>query len=270
MLFCEKTLKIADFGWSNLKDRVRHTFCGTPEYLAPEMLMEKGHNEKLDVWTLGILLFEMLVGVPPFTPKNIEHKSKGEVEEELKANIVVGLPDQNIKVEYPSYLSADSVDLLKQLLLRKPNDRLSCHEALKHRFFTDKGLVVPEEGAGGGTNFRLFEQMKKVENQKPQQKFLKDSGLPPPSISMMDKQLEATCASQSTEPLDQTFNLSTSVYIEDKDAVISSLIDELAALRQANGSLQEKMKSLEKQLYEKDVLISHLSATSFASVHNDL
>jgi serine/threonine protein kinase len=89
VLFCGDVLKIADFGWSNLKDQVRHTFCGTPEYLAPEMLMEKGHNEKLDVWTLGILLYEMLVGVPPFTPKDTKGKTKGEVEDELKKNIIV-------------------------------------------------------------------------------------------------------------------------------------------------------------------------------------
>lgn len=89
ILFSQGHLKIADFGWSNLKDKVRTTFCGTPEYLAPEMLMEKGHNEKLDVWTLGVLLYEILVGEPPFTPKGTEGLSKAELYEKLKSNIVV-------------------------------------------------------------------------------------------------------------------------------------------------------------------------------------
>lgn len=53
------------------------------------MLMEKGHNEKLDVWTLGILLFEMLVGEAPFTPKRTEGKTQKDLEELLKANIMV-------------------------------------------------------------------------------------------------------------------------------------------------------------------------------------
>lgn len=91
VLVCQGHLKIADFGWSNLKDKVRTTFCGTPEYLAPEMLMEKGHNEKLDVWTLGVLLYEILVGEPPFTPKGTEGMSKADLYEKLKSNIVVGL-----------------------------------------------------------------------------------------------------------------------------------------------------------------------------------
>lgn len=61
--------KIADFGWSNLNDDLRNTFCGTPEYLSPEMIMGKGHNEKNDIWTLGILWYELMVGESPFKLK---------------------------------------------------------------------------------------------------------------------------------------------------------------------------------------------------------
>jgi len=62
-------IKIIDFGWSNQNDDFRNTYCGTPDYLSPEMIMGTGHNEKLDIWTLGILMYELLSGTPPFTPK---------------------------------------------------------------------------------------------------------------------------------------------------------------------------------------------------------
>ena len=61
-------IKLADFGWSSIKDSVRHTFCGTRDYLAPEMILKSGHDEKIDVWTIGILMFELLTGKAPFTP----------------------------------------------------------------------------------------------------------------------------------------------------------------------------------------------------------
>lgn len=69
ILINSKDLKIIDFGWSNVNDDFRNTYCGTPDYLCPEMIMGTGHNEKLDIWTLGVLMFELLIGTPPFTPK---------------------------------------------------------------------------------------------------------------------------------------------------------------------------------------------------------
>lgn len=65
-------LKLADFGLATKvgKNSLARSFCGTAEYLAPEMLQGKGHDHTVDLWTLGILLYEMLVGIPPFFHKN--------------------------------------------------------------------------------------------------------------------------------------------------------------------------------------------------------
>lgn len=65
-------LKLADFGLATkvVRNNLARSFCGTAEYLAPEMLQGKGHDHTVDLWTLGILLYEMLVGIPPFFHKN--------------------------------------------------------------------------------------------------------------------------------------------------------------------------------------------------------
>ena len=83
----DNTLKMADFGWSNLKSNTKNnTYCGTPDYLAPEMVNDLGHNEKLDIWTLGVLLFELLTGSAPFTPVNLRDKNQKmrQLEENIK------------------------------------------------------------------------------------------------------------------------------------------------------------------------------------------
>ena len=69
ILYKENEVRIIDFGWSNLNNDFRNTYCGTTDYLSPEMILGTGHNEKLDVWTVGILMYELLYGVPPFSPK---------------------------------------------------------------------------------------------------------------------------------------------------------------------------------------------------------
>lgn len=62
-------IKISDFGWAAIKegvDSMKNTFCGTFDYMAPEILENKPYNEKVDVWALGVLLFELTQGFAPF------------------------------------------------------------------------------------------------------------------------------------------------------------------------------------------------------------
>ena len=62
----EGYLKLTDFGFAKYCETRTYTLCGTPEYLAPEILNEKGHSFPVDWWALGILTYEMIVGFPPF------------------------------------------------------------------------------------------------------------------------------------------------------------------------------------------------------------
>ena len=60
-------LKLTDFGFAKVIDKRTYTLCGTPEYLAPEILLQKGHGKPVDWWCLGILIYEMIVGIDPFS-----------------------------------------------------------------------------------------------------------------------------------------------------------------------------------------------------------
>ncbi len=63
-------LKLTDFGFAKIVDSRTYTLCGTPEYLAPEMLLNKGHGKPVDWWTFGILLYEMIAGIDPFSDED--------------------------------------------------------------------------------------------------------------------------------------------------------------------------------------------------------
>jgi len=63
----EGVVKVCDFGWSVYRgSQLRTTFCGTPLYLSPEILMGNSYDESVDIWTLGIMLYEMVIGGSPF------------------------------------------------------------------------------------------------------------------------------------------------------------------------------------------------------------
>uniref|UniRef100_A0AAQ6ABM7 protein kinase C n=1 Tax=Amphiprion ocellaris TaxID=80972 RepID=A0AAQ6ABM7_AMPOC len=121
-------VRIADFGLC--KEGMGHgdrtsTFCGTPEFLAPEVLIDNNYTRSVDWWGLGVLIYEMLVGESPFP---------GDDEEEVFDSIV------NDDVRYPRFLSPESVSLIQKLLQKNPEMRLGAGEedALeikRHKFF---------------------------------------------------------------------------------------------------------------------------------------
>ena len=105
-------MRITDFGLSkdNFHKRQRATsFCGSPEYMSPEMLSQEYHTQAVDFYSLGALLYEMLTGLPPLYSIN---------RDEMYANIVQKEP------HYPSYLSHEAIAMLKGLLCKDPQKRL--------------------------------------------------------------------------------------------------------------------------------------------------
>mmetsp|Transcript_12734 Transcript_12734/g.16737 ORF Transcript_12734/g.16737 Transcript_12734/m.16737 type:complete len:627 (-) Transcript_12734:402-2282(-) len=133
-------VRLTDFGLSKegVSDNTSgaHSFCGTPEYLAPEILNRQGHGRAVDWWSLGALLYEMLTGLPPFYCRD---------REKLFEKI------RKAELNYPKFLSENAILILKGLLTRDPAQRLGSgeddSESIKqHPFFAEIDWVKLSNG----------------------------------------------------------------------------------------------------------------------------
>ncbi|KAH7825253.1 putative serine/threonine kinase [Monocercomonoides exilis] len=128
LLGADGHIRLTDFGLSKTQintQKMATTFCGTPEYLAPEMLRPGGYGKSVDWWALGAFLYEILVGLPPFYNNN---------QQIMFQNILSG------EVQFPDFVSPDARDLLRKLLHREPRNRIGCQargaaDIKEHPFF---------------------------------------------------------------------------------------------------------------------------------------
>ncbi|XP_053313356.1 cAMP-dependent protein kinase catalytic subunit PRKX [Spea bombifrons] len=172
----EGHIKLTDFGFAKkLSDRT-WTLCGTPEYLAPEVIQSKGHGRAVDWWALGILIFEMLSGFPPFfddNPFGIYQK------------ILAG------KIDFPRHLDLYVKDLIKKLLVvdrtrRLGNMKNGAEDVKRHRWFRSvdwdavpqrklKPPILPKVSHEGDTsNFEAY----------PEDDWNKSPPVPPKDLEM--------------------------------------------------------------------------------------
>ena len=121
-------MKLTDFGFAKVLNGDRtFTLCGTPEYLAPEIIQSRGHDSGGDWWALGILVYEMLAGYPPFEDENAFG---------IYQKILSG------KILFPTHVTADARDFIRKLLRPDSSQRLGCGragagEVKHHRWFGD-------------------------------------------------------------------------------------------------------------------------------------
>ncbi|KZF21595.1 Pkinase-domain-containing protein [Xylona heveae TC161] len=121
-------LKITDFGFAKEVPDITWTLCGTPDYLAPEVVASKGYNKSVDWWSLGILIFEMLCGFTPFWDGGSPMK--------IYENILRG------RVKYPPYVHPDAQNLLQQLITPDLTKRLGnlhggSKDVMQHPWFAE-------------------------------------------------------------------------------------------------------------------------------------
>ena len=153
-------LKLTDFGFAKVCEGRTYTLCGTPEYLAPEILLNKGHGKPVDWWTFGVLLYEMIAGIDPFNdedPMLIYQK------------ILKG------KIKFPSSFPSNAKSLVKHLLVQDLSKRYGnlkggVNDIKNHRFFKEldwsslvkykiKAPYVPNtSGKGDCNNFAECEE----------------------------------------------------------------------------------------------------------------
>jgi serine/threonine protein kinase len=111
-------IKLADFGWSiHAPSSRRETLCGTLDYLPPEMVERRPHDEMVDNWCLGVLLYEFLTGGPPF---------------EAPSQDVTYRRIKNVDLRFPRDIPLDAQDLIRRLLRKNASDRMSLKHVATH------------------------------------------------------------------------------------------------------------------------------------------
>ena len=220
----QNKIKLTDFGWSNYVEdtSIRSTYCGTPVYLAPEMIKEIGHDENLDIWCIGILMFELLTGNIPF---------QGSDQQILNGNILRN------RIMWPKDMDLSAKDVISKILRTDPTERISLVEMLKHPFFL-KNVCKPTE------NF--YKPSDETEEEKATYILCKDT--PANFQKQIIKKKEGTPQeSPKSVPTEGNSNNNSTVILEEKELNSTKLSVDQGKIIQEYNKLKEKYHEINKK-----------------------
>eukprot|EP00040_Diaphanoeca_grandis_P019860 m.105205 g.105205 ORF g.105205 m.105205 type:complete len:517 (+) comp27629_c0_seq1:85-1635(+) len=146
--------KLSDFGLAiqTTETAFQHGFCGTPSYMAPELVRKEPYGKPVDIWSCGVILYILLAGYQPFY---------GDNNAELFAQII----DGNIKYPEEDFgdLTEDAKDLIQKMLRHKPEDRITVEECLQHRFLKEETELSKAPRKTSFANFKKFNAKRKFQ-----------------------------------------------------------------------------------------------------------
>ena len=265
LLTRKNRVKVTDFGWANYLSSTRFTTCGTLEYLPPEIIEEKAHDLSVDIWCLGVLLYEMLCGATPF---------KASVKEMLIFNITKG------SVRFPKGLSVQAQDLILKMLDRTQETRLTIDHVKSHEWI--KGYSdVPTPLNPSDEDFL---QAKSGENESPKKKQYKvlvntvespqelrqDTGKKQKSVDRHEE--EVTAVTNFTEVCSATKESIKSEDIFSKEDLETCndtcyhLQARISSLQNERIKLQAAEKALQKSLYDSELELMQLQSGDSMSI----
>jgi calcium/calmodulin-dependent protein kinase I len=150
-------IKVADFGLAKIiagaADHSMSTTCGTPGYVAPEILEQKGYGKEVDLWSIGVILYILLCGFPPFYDDN-----------NSLLFMAIKKGDYSFPSPYWDKVSKPAIDLIQNLLQVDPAKRLTIEEAMLHPWISGKDSQSSENLVSAQEQLKKFNAKKKLKN----------------------------------------------------------------------------------------------------------
>ena len=232
------------------------TYCGTLDYLAPEMILEAGHDKSLDIWSLGVLIFELLTGKAPFAPGS-EIKDQKDKQRVLEENVV------NVRINFTNDFPQYAKDLLMKILRKNPTQRIGLEEIKQHPWLKinnnnfPKQPQIPEDINNKNRKLIKFQQ-KDLEVLNDPEGFAADEILDLANKKGVVAIMNTDLLKKNNPDLSNSENLNNEDIVEEKEKPKNTKKDAIDIFNYSTNSDDLKQKTIEdlnekiKQIMEKN------------------